>query len=109
MMELSALVAPSGILAFVLFIAACASGLSRLRLFRYHAACGYACLAVTLSHGLFAVFGHVIEPIGVLAALAMVAAAASGLLRFRPRWHIGFSAAAFLFSIWHVAVVLANA
>ncbi len=107
-MDIDRLVAPSGILAFALFALACLDGFPRWRLFKYHAATGYLCCAVVLAHSVFAIMCHMIDPLGVLASIFMLASAISGLRHARLKIHIGLVVMTFSLTCAHVAFVLTH-
>jgi hypothetical protein len=105
-MDLFSLIAPTGILSFVLFATACINGIPRLRLLRYHAVTGYACCTVVLAHSVIAVLCQVIEPVGVLATTGMVLTTVSGFLRWRLWLHVLLTGVTLLASVGHVVFIL---
>lgn len=104
-MELYGLIKPTGIAAFILFLAACVNGIPRLRLLRYHAASGYACCAVTVVHSVIALVCRVYDPVGMLASLGMLFTTLSGYLRWRLGVHILLSLLTLACSVLHIMLV----
>jgi hypothetical protein len=107
-MDADTLIAPSGMLAFALFAFACFNGFARFKLFKYHARTAYLCCAVIIAHGIFSLMCSIVEPLGVLAAAFMFACALSGFFHAKMKIHISLAALAMIFSIAHVAFILAH-
>ena len=106
-MDLGRLIAPTGIAAGALFLISIVSGFFYRRMRRVHAVTGYLCLAVVLFHSAAAVICNIIEPLGVLSSLGMIATILSGAFR-RKRAHIALGIVTLMLTIAHVVIVAAN-
>lgn len=105
-MDIAELIAPTGILSAALFVFALINGIPRLRLLKYHAITGYACVAVVLFHSAVALLSHIFEPLGVLATVGMLLTAVSGRLHWKMRTHAVLVVCTLFVSILHVVFVL---
>lgn len=103
-MQVEQFIAPSGVIAFILFALSFASGFERLGIERFHKAFSYACLITVVVHSAAAFYCSIIEPLGVLASAGMVLTAASGALRWK-RTHIALAFATLALSIAHVGLI----
>jgi hypothetical protein len=101
------LIAFSGIISFILFIAAIITGIRRMRLLRYHKAAGIVCCIAAIFHGIHAFSVHMIDPLGLLAGMFMVCTYACGYrVKKRFRLHIVLTSCTMFFVIAHVLLML---
>lgn len=107
------LIAPTGILAGVLFVICFVTGFRKLGFFRYHRLSGYACGAVSLFHSYLAISHHAIDPLGILAMALMIATVLTGVFPRNGRRkvhlnksHLVVSVITTVFIAGHVALML---
>ena len=105
-MEVVKLIAPTGILAGALFIISVVTGFKKVRLFRWHKPAGYLCGFVSVFHSYLAVSRHAIDPVGILAALLMIATVLSGIfIRRRKALHVTLTVITLIFVAGHIALM----
>ena len=83
-MGIEQLIAATGIVSFVLFLLSAVNGIPKLRLLRYHAVTSYSCLVILILH-VAAIKCDIYEPLGMIAALAMLLTIISGRFRWKLR------------------------
>jgi hypothetical protein len=107
MMDIAMLVIVTGVLSGILFFAAIVTGIRKFRLFRYHARTGKLCLILVIVHSALAISVQMIDPVGLLASVAMILTCVSGyLFKKRIRLHIIVTTLTFLIVSAHVALML---
>ena len=101
------LIAPTGILAGALFVICFITGFPKLGFFRFHRSSGYACGIVSLFHSYLAISHHAVDPLGILAAVLMIATVLTGIfMKRRKRPHLVLSIISAVFIAGHVALML---
>jgi hypothetical protein len=99
------LIVPTGILSFLLFLIALASGYNMRRFRKHHAVSGYLCLLVTVVHSTAAIMCQILEPLGILASLGMIFTILSGRLWGGKPSHRVLAFITLAFSVAHVAFI----
>ncbi len=105
-MGIEQLIAATGIVSFVLFLLSAVNGIPKLRLLRYHAVTSYSCLVILILHAAAAIKCDIYEPLGMIAALAMLLTIISGRFRWKLRLHIGLALFTLALTVAHVGLVM---